>query len=351
MIRTYWRYPVTALALLFVVLSFLNASWLAGSPRGYIKLIAHRGTMQQFSHAGLTDQDCTARRIEPPIHPYLEDTTPGLQQAARLGAQMIEIDIAATSDGHLALFHDAALDCRTDGHGAVRDHTLAELKKLDAGYGYSADGGKTFPLRGQGVGMIPALEDALAAVPDTALLYNLKGRTPDEASRLIAALRAAGRDPVKHGDGFSVPDKDLPAIRAAFPGVWAYSAASIRACTSAYLWQGWLTLTPAACKGGTIAIPINRQWAYAGWPDRLMARMAAVGARVIVTGPAGADGKPTGLDLPEQLGDVPSDFTGFLWVDDMWSVGPALRPAYNKRTPPQEAALQKALDARRRLRE
>lgn len=351
MIRKYWRLPAMALALALVALSFVNASWLADSPPGYLKLIALRGTKQQFSHAGLTDHDCTATRIEPPVHPYLEDTTPGLQQAVRLGAQMIEIDIAPTSDGGLALFHDYALDCRTDGHGAVRDHSLAELKVLDAGYGYTADGGKTFPFRGQGVGLIPSLEDALVAVPDTALLYNLKGRTPDEATRLIAALRKAGRDPVKHGDGFSAPDAELPAIRAAFPGAWIYSAASIKACTSAYLWQGWLGMTPSACKGGTIAVPLNRQWAFAGWPDRMMARMAAIGARVIVTGPYGSDHKPMGLDLPEQIGDVPSDYTGYVWVDDIWTVGPALRPAYDKRTPMQEDALQKALAARRAARD
>lgn len=340
-----------ALALVLVALSFINASWLTTPPGGYIKLIAHRGTMQQLRHAALADRDCTAARIEPPFQPYLENTAPGLQQAVRLGAQMIEIDIAPTSDGRIALFHDDALDCRTDGHGLVRDHTLGELKKLDAGYGYTADGGRTFPLRGQGAGMIPSLEDALMAVPDTALLYNLKGRTPDEAARLIAALRQAGRDPVKRGDGFSAPDAELPAIRAAFPGVWAYSAASIAACTKAYLWQGWLGLTPAACRNATLVVPLNRQWAFAGWPNRLMARMQAAGARVMVIGSYGAGDRPIGLDLPEQIGDIPSDFTGYVWVDDIWTIGPALRPAYNKRTPPQEQALARALDARRRLRE
>ena len=63
------------------------------------------------------------------------------------------------------------LDCRTDGHGVTHDHTLAEL---DIGYGYTGDGGKTYPLRGRGVGMMPTLEEVLAALPDKKLLIHQK---------------------------------------------------------------------------------------------------------------------------------------------------------------------------------
>ncbi|MFN5779005.1 MAG: hypothetical protein ACK44O_05955, partial [Novosphingobium sp.] len=58
-----------------------------------------------------------------------------------------------------------------------------------------------------------------------------------------------------------------------------------------------------------------------------------------------------GLDLPEQVGEIPASFTGYVWVDDIWSVGPALRPAFNKRNPREQAELAKALDARRAARD
>jgi glycerophosphoryl diester phosphodiesterase len=346
-----WRPLAFMAAIAFVVLSFVNASWLSEPPRGYLKLIAHRGVMQQFDHRGIDDATCTAARIEPPVHRFIENTIPGLQEAARNGAQMIEVDVAPTRDGRLALFHDSTLDCRSDGHGAVRDHTLAELRKLDAGWGYTADRGKTFPLRGLGVGLIPSLEDAWAAVPTTAFLYNFQGRDPAEAQRVVAALKAAGRDPVQRGDGFSGPEPVIAAIRGAFPGAWAYSPDSLEACTKAYIAKGWFGITPAACKNGTLAIPLNYQWAYAGWPNKLMARMTAVGARVIVVGDYGSGRAPMGLDLPEQIGEIPAAFTGYVWSDDIWAIGPALRPAYNKRTPPQEEAFAKALEARRQARE
>ncbi len=338
------------LAIAFLASTVVNASWLTAPPTGYPQLLAHRGTMQQFSHAGLSDDTCTAARIEVPVHDFLENTLPGLQRADGLGAVMIEIDIAPTADGQIALFHDRTLDCRTNGRGEVSKATMAQLAALDAGYGYTADGGKTFPFRGKAVGYIPTLQAALNAVPKVPLLYNLKGKTPDETPRLISALKAAGRDVVKLGDGFSAPDSQLPAIRAAFPGVWAYSEASIKACTTAYLTSGWLTLTPEACRGGTIAVPLNYQWAFAGWPNRLIARIEAAGGHVIVTGPYRA-GSATGLDLPEQIGEVPSTFNGMVWVDDIWAIGPALHPAANHRNAREEAETAAGLEARRKGRE
>ncbi len=340
-----------ALAIAFLGSTVVNASWLADTPKGYPQLLAHRGTMQQFSHQGLTNDTCTATRIETPVHDYLENTLPGLQMADGLGAVMIEVDIAPTADGQIALFHDRSLDCRTNGTGEVSKATLAQLKALDAGYGYTADGGKTFPFRGKAVGYIPSLESALVAVPAVPLLYNLTGKTPDEAQRLIAALKAAGRDPVKLGDGFSAPDAELPAIRAAFPGVWAYSEASIKACTTAYLKSGWFAVTPEACRNGTIAVPLNYQWAFAGWPNRLIARMQAVGGHVIVTGSYGSGHAPTGLDLPEQIAQIPASFNGMVWVDDLWVIGPALHPAANHRNAREEEETAAGLEARRKLRD
>lgn len=335
------------LALAFLVLTFVNASWLAESPRGYVKLVAHRGLMQLPRTD--TRGDCRARAIEPPIHDFIENTLPALAQAKRLGAQVIEVDPAPTADGRFVLFHDATLDCRTDGKGPVSALTLAQLQALDAGFGYSADGGKTFPLRGLGKGLIPSLEDALATTGDTALLFNLRFGDAATASRFVAALKASGRDPVARRDAFSGPEAALAPIRAAWPAVLAYSDAAVADCTRAYLWQGWLGLTPASCRNGMIAIPLNRQWAFAGWPDRLIARMEAVGAKVMLIGPQ--DDQPRGLDLPEQVGQIPASFTGYVWVDDMWSVGPALRPAFNKRNPREQAELAKALDARRAARD
>lgn len=342
----------TVLAFAFLVMTFVNASWLAPTPRGTVKLIAHRGAYQLFSHNDLGRDTCTASRIEVPVHDYLENTLAGFAQARRLGAQMVEVDIAPTADGKLAVFHDWTLDCRTDGKGPVREATMAQLKALDAGYGYTSDGGKTFPFRGKGVGAIPELGEVLAAFPDARIVFNFKSRDAGEADLLVAALNAAGRDPVARGDAFygSKDEGPVARMRQLLPKAWVFSHDSIKACTMAYAWQGWLGHTPAACTNGTLMIPINRQWGFAGWPDRLIDRMDKVGAKVVVVGPQGGGGG-MGLDLPEQIGEIPNTFNGYVWVEDIWSVGPALRPAYNKRNPREEAELARALDARRKARE
>lgn len=345
-----WRPIALVGALAFLALSFINASWLAPAPRGYIKLIAHRGVMQQYGWASTGRDGCTAAMIEPPHHDFLEDTLSGIVEARRNGAQMIELDVAPTKDGQLALLHDAALECRTNGKGPVGAATMAELRALDAGYGYSADGGKSFPLRGKGVGLIPALPEALATIGGGAVLYNLRSKDPAAAELLITALKSAGRDVAEHGDGFTVHQPLQARLRTAFPKAWIYGDDSIRACTKAYLKLGWLGITPQVCRNSTIAIPLNYQWAFAGWPYRLIARMEAVHARVILVGPY-HDGTSRGLDLPEQITEVPAGYAGYLWVDDIQAIGPALHPQLGRRTPPQEERLQAALERRRAGRE
>ena len=74
-----------------------------------------------------------------------------------------------------------------------------------------------------------------------------------------------------------------------------------------------------------LAIPINYQWIMWGWPNRLIARMASVGAKVIVFGPYESGKSNEGLTGAEQLGNIPANFNGYIWVEDINKVGPALR--------------------------
>jgi glycerophosphoryl diester phosphodiesterase len=47
--------------------------------------------------------------------------------------------------------HNESVDATTNGKGRVRQFTLKDLKKLDAGYRWTTDGGRTFPFRGSHV--------------------------------------------------------------------------------------------------------------------------------------------------------------------------------------------------------
>jgi glycerophosphoryl diester phosphodiesterase len=64
-----------------------------------------------------------------------ENTMASFERGLELGADWIELDVHLSRDGALIVIHDETLERTTNGHGLVRDHTLAELKALDAGNG------------------------------------------------------------------------------------------------------------------------------------------------------------------------------------------------------------------------
>ncbi len=103
-----------------------------------------------------------------------ENTLLAFRNAAELGYGHIETDIHETSDGHFVCFHDAALERTTNGRGNLRDHTLAELQRLDAGHNFNEGGSYSF--RGAGA-QIPTLEEALEL--DPRLHYNLEIKPDD----------------------------------------------------------------------------------------------------------------------------------------------------------------------------
>ena len=77
---------------------------------------------------------------------YPENTLIAFEKALESGVQMIELDVTLTRDRKLVVIHDETLDRTTNGRGRVADHTLAELKGLEAG-GWFADrfSGETIP--------------------------------------------------------------------------------------------------------------------------------------------------------------------------------------------------------------
>ena len=69
-----------------------------------------------------------------------ENTMKSFRSAIEAGCDLIECDVHLSSDSRLVVIHDHTLERTTNGEGLVRDHTAAELRKLDAG------GGEHIPL-------------------------------------------------------------------------------------------------------------------------------------------------------------------------------------------------------------
>ncbi len=62
-----------------------------------------------------------------------ENTLAAFRAALEDGAEMVELDVHLSADGFLPVLHDARTDRTTGLPGAVRDLTMAELHRRDAG--------------------------------------------------------------------------------------------------------------------------------------------------------------------------------------------------------------------------
>ncbi|MDO9019355.1 MAG: glycerophosphodiester phosphodiesterase [Deltaproteobacteria bacterium] len=120
-----------------------------------------------------------------------EETLPAFANAAALHADVLELDVHTTADGEVVCIHDATVDRTTNGTGAVRGLTFAELRALDAGYRFTTDGGATFPYRGRGI-TVPRLAEVLAAHPTAWFSIEIKQLEPGIVDAVLAVVDASG---------------------------------------------------------------------------------------------------------------------------------------------------------------
>ena len=293
------------------------------SPDARPLLLAHRGISQTFNHAGLNNDTCTAMRINSPTHTILENTLSSMVAAIAAGADVIEIDIHPTLDGQFAVFHDWTLECRTNGSGRTRDFTMAQLKQLDIGYGYSADGGKTFPFRGKTKESVPSLADVLQQFPDLRILINIKSNDLIEGQQLAAYLNGLSsqrRALIAVYGG----DKAVQAVRDNTKDIITMSKNGLKACLISYVVMGWTGQVPSSCEKTLILLPLNfTNWIW-GWPNRFVERMGSIGSAVFVLGPY-SGGPSTGIDDLEALKQLPPNYTGGIWTNEIELISRALK--------------------------
>lgn len=112
-----------------------------------------------------------------------ENTLAAYRQAIRLKADYVEIDVRTTRDGALVIMHDSTVDRTTDGHGKVRDLTLAEIRALTVKNRF----GPAFA--GQ---RVPTLDEVLTLCREKINVY-LDHKDADTAA-VLAALKAHGME-------------------------------------------------------------------------------------------------------------------------------------------------------------
>jgi glycerophosphoryl diester phosphodiesterase len=319
------RRVLLVLVVLAVSVYLFNASWRAAPPADpRVVLIAHRGVHQTFPRDGLENDTCTAERIYPPEHAYIENTLQSMRAAFAAGADIVELDIHPTTDRQFAVLHDWTIDCRTEGTGETRSHDMAYLKTLDIGYGYTADGGATYPLRGTGIGQMPELKDVLSVMPDRQFLINFKSREAREGDMLAALVT---EHPEWRGAVWGAYGGDEPTYRAAelIDELAVWSRRGLVDCLLQYGALGWSGYMPPACRNTKVMVPLNVAPFVWGWPNLFLERIRNAGSEVILLGPYGAgDPGTAGVDTLEQLAQVPAGFDGYLWTNRIEIIGPAV---------------------------
>lgn len=98
-----------------------------------------------------------------------ENSLPAITAAFDDGAEIVELDVRLTKDGHPVLMHDTTVDRTTNGTGKVADLTLAQIKELRLKKGL---GGAQTALTDE---RIPTLAEAMAVIKNRGLVNLDKG--------------------------------------------------------------------------------------------------------------------------------------------------------------------------------
>ncbi|GAB7046973.1 glycerophosphodiester phosphodiesterase family protein [Catenuloplanes indicus] len=304
---------------LAVTVAVANSSRLWGGRDGGPPLLAHRGIAQTYPLDGVQNDTCTAARIHPPDHTYLENTLESMRAAFAAGADMLEFDVQVSADGRLVVFHDSTLDCRTDGSGAVKDHPYEYLRGLDLGFGYTADGGATYPLRGTGVGLMPTVEEVVAMFPDHELLLDVKNDA--EGGPVAAYLNTLSPERRATMAAYG-GDTAMDVIRQQVPGFRVASKKIMVDCLVAYLAAGASGIVPGACAHIELHLPERYgRWLW-GWPNLFVDRMRSVDTRVVLV--AGDGPWSAGFDTAASLDQVPEGWSGWVWTNRVDRIAPLI---------------------------
>jgi glycerophosphoryl diester phosphodiesterase len=276
--KTIWRVigGAAAALILFALFQYFypgNPNRL--EPQDGFEIVAHRGVHINWEQ-GTYDlaTGCEATHIFEPTHYTIENTLDSIGAAFDYGATIVEIDIQRTSDDEMVIFHDYRLECRTDGAGDIGDYPLAYLKTLDIGYGYTYDGGQTYPLRGQGVGKMPTLVEVLEAYPEGRFLIDHKDRTPETVELLIEIIQRLEPEQRAQLYYWGSPELYDEMIRVEVPEVRRLlpSRPEAKRCVLPYMLTLGLGGFGDECGGMAIGLSPQYTRYVWGWPYRFVAQ-------------------------------------------------------------------------------
>lgn len=274
-VRQTW--VILALVIIGFAFTLFQASWIADRPTGGPKLVADHGPDPLRRSDGCIVDSLGGYRTV-----YVGPDVGSLQAATGSAASAVQIQTEMQGN-QLLVARTFKSDCASD---------MARPRST--------------------------ISEALAGLTKPERIWRVKGAAQVQA--LLAALPADSDKDMILGD-----DEAVKAAHAARPKMHAFSVASAQACTSAYRLSGMWGGVPDECKNGAMLITLDDLgYTLWGWPNRLLARTKEAGVPVIVAASV-ADGAIKGLDDVEQYGEIANTFNGYIWIDKIEDLGPALR--------------------------
>ena len=254
--------------IIFIVLVWLNNTSLFSKRGTEYKFLAHRGLAQVFDESKTDWNSNTAAMIEEPVH----------------------------------------------------DYTMDELRGLDIGYGYTADGGVTYPLRGKGVGLMPTMNEVLDTFPDKEFIIEVKDGKIETYKVLWENLSYLPEERRGQVSIVCAVDTGAKYLKSHNLKLKVMSKSSMITALCQYELISWTGYIPKSIRNTDLRLPLKYTKFLWGWPHKFMERMETSGTRVEVT--AGGLGTSEGFDTIESLNALPEGFTGFIWTNRIDLVNP-----------------------------
>ncbi|MFN3620967.1 hypothetical protein [Sphingorhabdus sp.] len=261
--------------------TLFQASWLADKPTGRPKLVADRAAEPVRDAAG-----CVASANSGYGGSDFGPDIAALQAAAGSGASAIRV-ITKVTGGVLRVAPQFESDCPADKARA------------------------------------PAtIGDVLSGLTRPEIFWQIKGEAA--VRQLVAALPTPSTD--TPGQHIIVGDTAATNyLRGLGPSHQVFSVSNARKCASEYRVSGLWGSVPESCKNGTMLLTLDDLgFTLWGWPNRFLARMREANVRLIIAEDV-VDGQIKGLTEVNQYGDIANSYNGYIWVDKIEELGPALR--------------------------
>lgn len=121
-----------------------------------------------------------------------ENTLAAFTSALEVGAEIVELDVHLTRDGHVVVIHDSTVDRTTSGTGRVGDLALADVRALSAGFAArfgAAWAGERIPLLAEVLALCRGRARVMIEIKHESVTDDADGGLE---ARTVAEVRRAG---------------------------------------------------------------------------------------------------------------------------------------------------------------